>query len=290
MPTKQINKYYIYLDDGSKVIRIKSIKLSDNSIIIYAGNTKKLTFKVYPYNAGYTELTWTSKNPDIADVNEDGVVTGKRHGVTTVTLTINNVEVSCKVTVLEIIKFKDPKVKKICVRNWDKDKDGEISLTEAATIKEIPLPMFTGTPIESFDELAYFSNLKTIGMHAFDSCSYLSSITFPESLETIGKNAFSNCSSLNNIMISSGVKEIKSYAFSNCDSLISVYVNNMVPPTAGNNILDDCNNLVAIEVPDEYKQIYCDTVGWGIDSNNNMLYYTYIIPYGFDYEFNFFLS
>lgn len=290
MPTKKVNNYVIYLDGDSNVIKLKRLVLSDKSIRLYVGQRMTLKYTTIPSNASYTEITWTSDNPDIADVNEDGVVTGLKNGKTVVRIQINNISVSCVVNVIEIIKFKDKNVKKICVRNWDKDGDGELSISEAAAVKEIPLPLFTGTPIKTFDELSYFKNLKTIGMHAFDSCSQLTSITFPQSLEKIGKNAFSRCTSMETITLSPGVTNIGSGAFTYCTNLTTVYVNNPVPPTNGERIFDYCDSMDSIKVPDISLLRYCDTVGWGVDENNEYLYYSYLWPHGFDYTFDFFLS
>ena len=35
------------------------------------------------------------------------------------------------------IRFEDPEVKRICVENWDKDGDGELSMEEAAAVSSI---------------------------------------------------------------------------------------------------------------------------------------------------------
>ena len=290
MPTKRIKKYWIYLDDVKTQIRVKSVAISSEKIRLDIGETKLLAYSVFPKNAAYMEVTWTSDNPNIADVNEDGLVTAKRSGKTTIRVTINRKQAKCAVEVVDIIKFADPKVKEICVRNWDIDGDGEISKLEASRVKEIPIPLFTGQPIETFDELAYFTNLKTIGVHAFDSCSYLTSITFPQSLKTICKNAFSRCSSMEKITISPGVTNIGTGAFTYCSSLKTVCVNNPVPPINGDNIFDYCDSLEDIEVPDRSVLKYCETVGWGIDNDGDYLYYSYIWPHGFDYTFDFFLS
>lgn len=290
MPTKKINNYVIYLDGDSKLVKIKKITLSATDIIMHAGDKIALNYSVYPKNASYSEITWESDNVNIADIDEDGIITAKKNGTTTIRLTINKKTVTCKVRVIEIIHFADNKVKQICVRNWDKDGDGEISIAEAASVKEIPLPLFTGAPIETFDELTYFTGLKTIGMHAFDSCTYLTSISFPYSLEKIGKNAFAHCSSLKIVNITPCVTAIGSGAFSYCDTLETVNVNNPNPPTAGKKIFDYSPELNYINVPDISIERYCNTNGWGVDENNDYLYYSYIWPHGFDYTFDFFLS
>ena len=145
--------------------------------------------------------------------------------------------------------------------------------------------MFTGMPITTFNELTYFTNLKTIGQHAFDSCKNLTSIQFPISLEKINKNAFSYCDSLETITITPRVQSIGSGAFSDCANFKTAYINSNVPPKNGNKIFDRCPELDRIIVPD-----YLDAINWGMLNEEEFLYYSYIIIQCFDYTFDFFLS
>lgn len=290
MPTKRIDKYWIYLDGDSSIIKLQNIAISEKKLRMFVGDTKLLAYSVKPQNASYSEITWESDNPFVADVDENGKVTAKHQGTTSIHITINRKRATCIVNVIDIIHFADEKVKRICVRNWDKDGDGELSKIEASRVREIPLPLFTGQPIESFDELAYFTGLKTIGMHAFDSCTYLTSVTLPQSLEKIGKNAFSHCSSLQTITLTPKVSDIGTGAFTYCDNLETVYVNRPIPPLNGERIFDYCSNLTSIQVPGESVPRYCDTTNWGIDEIGDNLYYAYIWPHGFDYTFDFYLS
>ena len=53
------------------------------------------------------------------------------------------------------IRFEDPEVKRICVENWDKDGDGELSMEEAAAVSSIgTIHIPSG---RKFNELKYFS-------------------------------------------------------------------------------------------------------------------------------------
>jgi len=65
---------------------------------------------------------------------------------------------------------------------------------------------------------------ESIGSHAFDGCTWVSSIVIPEGVTSIGEYAFSSCDSLTSIVIPEGVTSIGEYAFYGCDSLASVYV------------------------------------------------------------------
>ena len=55
-----------------------------------------------------------------------------------------------------------------------------------------------------------------IGEEAFQSCSWLISVTIPNSVTSIGKYAFRNCSRLTSVTIPNSVTSIGSSAFSGC--------------------------------------------------------------------------
>jgi major membrane immunogen (membrane-anchored lipoprotein) len=62
----------------------------------------------------------------------------------------------------EIIIFQDALAESICVKNFDKNSDGKISKSEAASVSDIGT-IFKKTEITSLDELQYFTNLTSIG-------------------------------------------------------------------------------------------------------------------------------
>ena len=291
MPIKKNTNYEIYLGGYNFTNKkVKVVKLNTTSVILYKGDEYDLTFTVSPARGFYEEVEWTSNKPDVVSVDEDGHLVALKGGTAIITVRINNATARCKVTVREVIHFEDPLVKSILVRNYDTDGDGEISYFEASRVTNIPFPMFTGMPIKTFNELTYFTGLKTIGQHAFDSCKELTDITFPQSLEKINKNAFSYCDSLETITITPRVQSIGSEAFSDCQNLKTAYINSNVQPKNGNKILDRCPNLDRIIVPAEYIDLYLDAINWGMLNEEEYLYYSYITQQCFDYTFDFFLS
>lgn len=68
-------------------------------------------------------------------------------------------------------------------------------------------------------------SVKEIKTHAFENCTRLSSINIPNSVTSIGFLAFSGCSSLTNINIPASVTRIDFEVFLNCDGLTSIIVN-----------------------------------------------------------------
>lgn len=64
---------------------ITSIRLNKSSAALAAGDTLALTASVYPNDATDPRYNWSSTNPSIASVNENGVVTALAKGEATIT-------------------------------------------------------------------------------------------------------------------------------------------------------------------------------------------------------------
>ena len=111
------------------------------------------------------------------------------------------------------ITFADSKVKEICVANWDTNSDGELSTAEAAAVSDLGEVFESNPNINSFNELQYFTGLKSIGDGAFQYCTGLTSINIPNSVTSIGYSAFFSCNSLTDIVIPNSVVNIGRGAF-----------------------------------------------------------------------------
>ena len=79
---------------------IKMVTLDVKSARIEVGKTIQLSASYAPADATKTALSWTSSDKNIAEVDDDGYVTGINEGTATITCkSENDIEASCTVTV-----------------------------------------------------------------------------------------------------------------------------------------------------------------------------------------------
>ena len=80
---------------------VSSIKLNTNKTSIYVNGTYQLHTTLSPSTATVRDVIWSSNNPQVATVNQNGVVTGKSAGTAVITVATANgsVKATCTVTV-----------------------------------------------------------------------------------------------------------------------------------------------------------------------------------------------
>ena len=158
----------------------------------------------------------------------------------------------------QIIYFKDTAVKAICVNKWDTNSDGELSMAEAAAVTN-----FFGTPpfanngnITSFDELQYFTSLKSLSL-AFKGCTALKSVVIPASVTNV-TNAFEDCVSLESVTFVPGstLTTIGEKAFKGCASLEATFALPEGVTSIGTSAFEGCSTLgKTLGLPNTLTQI-----------------------------------
>ena len=111
---------------------------------------------------------------------------------------------------------------------------------KSSTFYGCPL-LETAGPIGGDYDIEYGWSERIPG-YAFESCSYLRSVVFPDGLQEIGNYAFRSCINLTQVMIPESVTTIGSSAFYECSRLNSV----VIPETAasmGSHVFTYCDML-----------------------------------------------
>lgn len=80
---------------------VTELRMDNRSVTVDTGDDIQLTATILPYDADNKNIVWSSDNPDVADVNGKGVVTGVKAGQTVIRATSEDEGISdfCVVTV-----------------------------------------------------------------------------------------------------------------------------------------------------------------------------------------------
>ena len=92
---------------GPSKIKVTSITLNKTSENIEKGKTLTLKATIKPNNATNKKITWSSKNKNIATVDNNGKITAKKVGITNIIATTKDgtkKSAKCKITVTQSVK------------------------------------------------------------------------------------------------------------------------------------------------------------------------------------------
>ena len=98
------------------------------------------------------------------------------------------------------IRFEDPEVKRICVENWDKDGDGELSMEEAAAVSSIGTIFVGKDSIKNLD-LSFLHHWERINFTHIRDCKGLKRVVYPSSLKEVSGGLLMNCYDVEEIVI-----------------------------------------------------------------------------------------
>ena len=96
----------------------------------------------------------------------------------------------------------------------------------------------------------------SIGSHAYDGCTSLTSITIPNSVTSIGVYAFYDCDGLTSVTIPNSVTSIGKYALSNWSNIRTIYCQSATPPSYPSSFDDDVLMYSTLYVPTGCKSAY----------------------------------
>jgi Leucine-rich repeat (LRR) protein len=170
-------------------VPVTGITVSPTSAQVLIDGTAQLTATVAPDDATNKTVTWSSSNSNIATVDATGLVTGNALGTATITAAATDgsgVIGTCTVTVIEpVIDIPDANFKAYLVANFDKNKDDEISISEAAVVTVISCD---SKNISSLKGIEYFTALTKL----YCSANQLTSLDLSKNTALTELSCYSN--------------------------------------------------------------------------------------------------
>lgn len=214
------NTTTVFVDIGPQGMEIEPAEIA-------VGETKQLSYKVYPASMQDIDLEWSSSDESVATVNEKGEVTGVSDGTVRITATaFSRLSSYCMVTVGQGVPTE---------RNFGECENlGEIFTTEDGlwwkvsgpdTVLLLPENNKTQNYSGSYSSMAEITvpatvsyegktyRVTAIAAEAFYFNMKTTSITLPDGLETIGGSAFFFASGIKTLHIPDSVKTIGAMAF-----------------------------------------------------------------------------
>lgn len=220
--------------EKAEEVAIISITIEPTSFVINAGETKQLSVTALPENATKKEkilstLVWHSDNEEIASVDENGVVTAKKYGTTTISASIPDgfVTGSCDVTVNQDITKHFDEVLAAALEYKDLIEDSDkIMYAEVTKIKDFSIPAHYAKRIESCKGLEFLTNLEYLYLTGCKNLKTLDVSKLTKLQDLIANKCqltqidLSNCVSLKNLNLESN--QIANITFGKHDNMESI--------------------------------------------------------------------
>ena len=231
------------------------------STTVHLDDTKKLVPTIKPSGVTPT-LTWTSSNAEIASVDQQGVVSGKKLGTARISVTTDNGKSAyCDIKVVKV--FTDKTVEGITMTFQvlsEEDKTCQVgedptntsNLSYTVTTRAIGYSTSGAVTIPSTSN-GY--KVKSIGGLAFLNLSLITSVFIPNTIESIGAYAFQGCSRIESLEIPNSVTLIGVYALSMCSRLTTVILPNTITYLNGGLFWKD-SQLTSVSIPSSVNDIF----------------------------------
>lgn len=205
---------------------------SMSGISFYPGEKIKLAYDVNPwYVEGNYNISYSSTNPSVAQVNENGEVTALKEGNANILIKVEGSNVMDRVRVTVKSEFVIENRMLVAYKGLG----GDVVIPDDEGILYIGAYAFclydTDQSIELTDD-DYDAN-KIPSMN-----TSVKSIVIPDGVEEIQKYAFYNCTSLERVVIPSSVKYIREYAFCKDEELTTINLENI--QVIGKQAFEDC--------------------------------------------------
>ncbi len=196
---------------------VSNVSLNKSSVSILEGESLALKVTVSPSDATNGSVTWSTGNSKVAIVSSSGTITAVEEGETTITAKSadSGIIATCRVVVTaEYVDFPDPNFRKYMVENFDLNKNGKISLTEAVKVTTIEV---NTDNIESLDGIEYCTSLLRLVCDGSFSYSNNRSNGLLKSLNVSKNSSLQSLSCCDNQLTTLDISGNNALTFLNCN-------------------------------------------------------------------------
>ncbi len=267
---------------------VKKIQPETQSITIEIGKTcDPVSCVVFPEDATYTDLIWSSRDEYAVKVNENGAIQALYLTDTVITAVSSepvnpgerpaSVDIKVHVVLPEIEPHSDDYVIKngvlveytgsethlviprgvIDISGWIfRENTSIVSVSIPDTVMHLGQGLFY--KCSSLESVNIPDGIDKLEYQCFLGCESLKEIRLPAGLQEIEGNVFYGCSSLRSVIIPDGVTQIGSGAFSGCENLTELVIPDSVTEI-GSYAFSGCRNLTSLHIPSELQEIEYET-------------------------------
>ncbi len=230
---------------------VTTITISQNAATLKRTETLKLSVTIDPEQSQATITGWSSSNPAVASVDQNGLVTAVQPGTAEITAMVSGHTAACSITV----------AKEDGESDFTIDENGFITGFIGLDITNLVIPetvngkevhgiaagAFSGK--SGIKTLVIGGHVKTIGKEAFRQCTGLTALTLGEGIKTIGEAAFNGCEKLQSVEIPEGIETLSANVFTSCAMLQEITLPSTLK-SIGEAAFRSCTKLTEITLPE----------------------------------------
>lgn len=253
------------------VVDTTDIQFEKESLEMETGEESFCTAAIFPANATYKWIRYSSSDSNIVEVGDYGLLKAVAPGTAVVTAVSEDRKASAVMTVTVKEKPDHPtpgqttSTKYTYQLNSDKKTITITKCTSTDTSIAIPSSIdgytVTGIGANAFENVTsvktvtFPATIKTIGNYAFAGCKSLTSVTLPGSLTGLGEYVFKSCTSLASAALNAGLQNITTGLFYGCTALISITIPDSILYIREYTFAG-CTSLKTLNLPKSLKTIY----------------------------------